>query len=245
MEPEKLAGYQTLVKKTDHKILLGNAEGALYELNILGKDRYEVHFSDRIELPNNEPFSIRKMFQGRSGFLWIAGEKDQGLVMYGKHFYSRIDKNNGFKGENVLSMFQDKSGKLYIGTYGTGLYRTGQQQFYNYNNTKELNTPYIFSILTTGEGLYAGILNSGIYYFEGDNYLKYALKRKYDNKTGATTLSRLPQNKCLPVLKTDFLLWEKTSYCQPRLTIRFPKQPSSEIFLKLTAKTILQEPATG
>lgn len=245
MEPEKLAGYQTLVKKTDHKILLGNAEGALYELNILGKDRYEVHFSERIELPNNELFSIRKMFQGRSGFLWIAGEKDQGLVMYGKHFYSRIDKNNGFKGENVLSMFQDKSGKLYIGTYGTGLYRTGQQQFYNYNNTKELNTPYIFSILTTAEGLYAGILNSGIYYFEGDDYLEYALKRKYDNKTGATTLFQTSSKQVLAGTKNGLFIVGKDQLLPTPVNHSIPKATVFRDISEINGKNYLAGTSNG
>lgn len=224
VEPAILKGYQTLVKKTDSKMFIGNSNGELYEMTILGKNRHKVFFSDRIELPDNEPFSIRKMFRGRSGFLWIAGEKNQGLVMYGKDFYTHIDKNNGFKGENVLCMFQDKSGKLYIGTYGTGLYRTGQQLFYNYNNTKELNTPYIFSILTTSEGLYTGVLNHGIYYFEGDDNHEYALKRKYDNKIGATTLFQSSSKQVLAGTKDGLFIVGKDRLIATPVNNTVPKE---------------------
>lgn len=223
IEPLKLTGYQTLAKKTDTQILAGNSNGELYTINILGKNRYQALFSERIELPNNQPFSIRKMFQGRSGFLWIAGEKDQGLIMYGKHFYNHIDKSNGFGGENIFCMFQDKIGKLYIGTYGTGLYRTGQQQFYNYNNTRELNTPYIFSVLTTPEGLYAGILNSGIYYFEGSDYLEYALKRKYDNKIGASTLFQTASKQVLAGTKEGLFIVGKNELLATPVNNSVPK----------------------
>lgn len=245
IEPKTLNGYQTLIKKTDTKILIGNSKGELYEMEILGKDHCKVLFSDRIELPANEQFSIRKMFQGRSGFVWIAGEKDQGLVMYGKDFYSRIDKNNGFKGENVFCMFQDKSGKLYIGTYGTGLYRTGQQQFYNYNNTKELNTPYIFSILTTPEGLYTGILNSGIYYFEGDDYLEYALKRKYENKTGATTLFQTSSKQILAGTKEGLFIIGKDQLIAAPVNNTVPKNTNFRTIAEIPNENYLAGTSAG
>ncbi|WP_313807422.1 PAS domain S-box protein [Flavobacterium sp.] len=206
MAPETLTGTITFVKKDLNKLLLGNTSGDLFELNILGKENYQTQFLERISLPNNETFSIRRMYVGRSGFVWLAGENDQGLIMYTKDYYTHINKANGFKGENVQCMFQDKSGQLYIGTYITGLYRTGRQHFYNYNNTKELNTPYIFSILKTDKGIYTGILNSGIYYFEEDQYQEFALKQKYSNNLGATCLLQTSDKKVVAGTKGGMFL---------------------------------------
>ena len=69
----------------------------------------------------------------------MAGKKDQGLIMYSKDYFSFITEKNGYLGKSTRCMFQDKANQLFLGTYGTGLIKTGYQSFYNYNNIPELN----------------------------------------------------------------------------------------------------------
>nr|WP_294935960.1 PAS domain S-box protein [uncultured Flavobacterium sp.] len=195
-EDSRFSGYTSIVMTSPNEAFIGNHKGELYKFKSTGKS-YEIKLDSKIMLPNNEPFFIKKMLKGRSGFIWMAGDKKQGLAMHMQGYTSFINETNGFTGENVLCMFQDKSGQLYIGTYGTGLFRTSSQNFYNYNNVPELKSPYIFSILTTEKGLYVGILNSGIYYFEGDEYYELRVKRKYINGEGASSLFRNTKNEIL------------------------------------------------
>jgi PAS domain S-box-containing protein len=196
-EKTKLSGYTCLINNNPNEAIIGNYKGELYNLNCKTKSTAEITLREKVTLPNNEPFFIKKMLKGRSGFIWMAGDKKQGLAMHMKGYTSFINESNGFTGENTFCMFQNKSGQLYIGTYGTGLFRTSSQNFYSYNNIPELKTPYIFSILTTEKGLYAGILNSGIYYFEGDQYYELRLKKKYINGNGATALFKNNKNEIL------------------------------------------------
>lgn len=192
-----LTGYSCIVPINNGEACIGTYKGELFKISKKENPDFDLKLETKITLPNNEPFFIKKMLKGRSGFIWMAGDKKQGLAMYMKGYTSFINENNGFAGENVLCMYQDKSGDLYIGTYGTGLFRSHSQTFYSYNNVPELKTPYIFSILTTEKGLYAGILNSGIYYFEGDDYYELRIKKKYLNGKGATCLFKNKDNKIL------------------------------------------------
>jgi len=187
-EAATFTGYSCIISTNTNEAAIGTYKGELFKISRKNKSGFNIKLETKVILPNNEPFFIKKMLKGRSGFIWMAGDKKQGLTMYMQGYTSFINETNGFTGENTLCMFQDKSGELYIGTYGTGLFRSSSQIFYNYNNIPELKTPYIFALLTTQKGLYAGILNSGIYYFEGDEYYELRLKKKYLNGKGATCL---------------------------------------------------------
>lgn len=194
---DTFSGYNSIVTINSNEALIGNYKGELYKISREKESTFKVKLETKITLPNNQPFHIKKMLKGRSGFIWLAGDKKQGLAMYMKGYTSFINESNGFTGENTLCMYQDKSGDLYIGTYGTGLFRSSSQTFYNYNNVPELKTPYIFSVLTTKKGLYAGILNSGIYYFEGDEFQELRLKKKYNNELSPFCFLKNNKNEIL------------------------------------------------
>ncbi|HSD15265.1 MAG TPA: PAS domain S-box protein [Flavobacterium sp.] len=186
--PGQFSGYTSIISTKKDEALIGNFKGEVWRFSCPTPTESNVTLENKILLPNKEPFFIRKMLLGRSGFVWMAGNKKQGLAMYRKDNVSFINSSNGFKGENVLSMFQDKNGQLYLGTFGNGLYRTRSQSFYSYNNIPELNTPYIFSILTTEKGIYTGTVYDGLFYFEPDLNDDLKLKRKYPNLERVTAL---------------------------------------------------------
>ncbi|ESU29639.1 Type III secretion system, signal transduction histidine kinase [Flavobacterium limnosediminis JC2902] len=186
--PSLLTGYSTIVTVKKDEAVIGNHKGEVFRFVCKTPAINDIRMEDKIVLSNGEPFFIKKMLLGKSGFIWMAGDKKQGLTMYMKNNISFINSNNGFTGENVLCMFQDKSGQLYFGTYGTGLYRTRSQIFYNYGNVPELNTPYIFSILSTEKGIYTGTVNEGIFYFEPDKEGNLKLINKYPSLERVTAL---------------------------------------------------------
>ncbi|CAM3508404.1 Signal transduction histidine kinase [Flavobacterium saliperosum S13] len=196
-ESVTFSGYTCIVSNTADEAYIGNHKGELFKISRKINSDFDIKLESKITLPDKKPFFIKKMLKGRSGFIWMAGDKKQGLAMYMKGYTSFIDESNGFSGENTLCMYQDKSGDLYIGTYGTGLFRSSSQTFYSYNNVPELKTPYIFSLLTTEKGLYAGILNSGIYYFEGDEYYELRLKKKYNEALSAFCFLKNHKNEVL------------------------------------------------
>lgn len=196
-ESTTFSGYSCIIANNADEAFVGNYKGELFKISRKEQSLFDVKLETKVTLPDKTPFFIKKMLKGRSGFIWMAGDKKQGLAMYMKGYTSYINESNGFSGENPLCMYQDKSGDLYIGTYGTGLFRSSSQTFYNYNNVPELKTPYIFSILTTEKGLYVGILNNGISYFEGDEYYELRLKKKYNEALSAFCFLKNHKNEVL------------------------------------------------
>ncbi|MCG2609976.1 PAS domain S-box protein [Flavobacterium sp. SM15] len=228
-EKNNLKGYTCIIKSEPDEALIGTYKGELFRLKCKSASTFEMKLEEHILLENGQPFFIKRMLKGRSGFIWMAGDKKQGLAMHMKNYTSFINESNGFTGENTFCLFQDKSGQLYIGTYGTGLFRTSSQKFYNYNNIPELKTPYIFSLLTTEKGLYAGILNNGIYYFEGDQYRELGLKKKYPNGYGALCFIKNNKNEILAGTNNGIYKITEHDLLPVKANSQFPEQTKINI----------------
>lgn len=177
-----LKEYVTIAKAKENQAIIGTSEGFVY--SIKNNPTLEITLENKLTQNDGRPFHVTKILKGNSGFFWIAGENEEGVAMYTKNYFNIITKDNGFNGKNVTCMLQDNVGKLYYGTHGTGLISSQFQPFYGYSNITGLESPYIYSILSTEEYLYVGIQKKGLYrYVEGDSQ-EFKLDRIFfDGKT--------------------------------------------------------------
>ncbi|MET0759821.1 MAG: PAS domain S-box protein, partial [Flavobacterium sp.] len=180
--PDIFKNYVCLNRNSKNEIILGSYDGNVYELK-----NNKLQFLKEIKLPSGEKFSIKQLFVGKSGNIWMGSDKS-GICQFKGENISFLNSSNGFDGENISCFYQDKSMELYIGTLGNGLYKTGRQQFFNYSNTKELASPYIFSIYSETDKLYVGMLRQGIFEFKENADGKYILENTFINSHGARTI---------------------------------------------------------
>ncbi len=110
--------------------------------------------------------SINSVYQTRDGFLWIA-TKD-GLNRFdGREF--RVFKKTGDSGKSlsenyVMTLQEDDEGRLWVGTWGGGLYRMDAEtgEFYP-ADLAGTGDEYIQFLLNAGDGfLWAGTRDSGL-----------------------------------------------------------------------------------
>jgi PAS domain S-box-containing protein len=196
-EEEKLSGYTCITHTGNNIAFIGNEKGQLYELTTTAQNKSNIAYQTTIVLPSKEPLFIKQLMKEKSGFYWLAGDSKQGIVLYAKGHIHYINSQNGFVGTNVRCMFIDNRNQFYLGTYGTGLFKTSSQPFYNYNNFPQLNTPYIFSILSVSKELYVGVRNEGIHHFVTDSINGFRLKRSFLNGEDPNALFQNHKNEIL------------------------------------------------
>jgi PAS domain S-box-containing protein len=180
--------YACIRKSGLDSAVIGTWNGEIYTLKIKGDNHYTLENLTILKKTNREPFNIKNILIAKDKTIWISGIKKQGIVQFKKGKSKFIDSSNGFRGENIQSMYLDKCNQLYIGTYGNGLYKASSQKFYNYDNYPQLNSPFIFSILSTHDGFYAGVVNGGIHHFVYDTINELRLKKSYLNGDGANLI---------------------------------------------------------
>jgi len=195
-EPNRLKGYLNISKTSKNTAIIGSYNGEVFELTS-NNNIYSATFLEKLTTQNGDPFAISCMLTGKSKFIWMAGKKDQGLIMYSKDYFSFITEKNGYLGKSTRCMFQDKANQLFLGTYGTGLIKTGYQSFYNYNNIPELNTSQIFAVNATEKGVYVGVFGEYVYFLVDDLIDEYRVENKFLKNKRALCFQTISQSNVL------------------------------------------------
>lgn len=88
----------------------------------------------------------------------------------------RYTTEDGLAHSQILSLFQDSKGNLWIGTNGEGLNKYNGVEFAKYNQKNGLASNFVFSIAEGKDGkLYFGT-NSGLSVFDGVRFINYTEK---------------------------------------------------------------------
>ncbi|MDB4904369.1 MAG: hypothetical protein JWQ63_3650 [Mucilaginibacter sp.] len=122
----------------------------------------DIHFTT-VNPPKDQPWSgILDMTQDPQGYLWFAAFN--GLYKYDGHqytFYQHESSNpNSLAFSRTESVFADKNGIIWIGTYGAGLDRFDptKNTFTHYrhqpNNTSSLGCDTVTAIIQDREGIF-------------------------------------------------------------------------------------------
>ena len=186
VKPNLFNGHVALTKNNHGEIIV-SFKGGLYSLSEVKSPVDVFEINKLTDLPKG--FNPKSIIVTKSGTIWIGGETDQGLLMYKEERLTKFNSTNGFNGQSVSCFLQDRARNLYIGTMGTGLYKTGSQLFVAYNNIEVLNSSGIFSVLEDSANLYVGVRKKGVYKFtENKNDRKYILGKSFINNLGANAI---------------------------------------------------------
>ncbi|MBI4854062.1 MAG: GAF domain-containing protein [Acidobacteria bacterium] len=121
--------------------------------------------------------------------LWVA---TNGGVYYFEDGKFRAQLFNGSNLERVSSVRVDRYGRVWCGTYGSGIYRLEKGVFTIFNHKKGLPDDFITSQTEDYEGnIWWGTQRSGVFYFLSEKFSNYTSS----NGIGEGTISSLAQSK--------------------------------------------------
>jgi signal transduction histidine kinase/ligand-binding sensor domain-containing protein len=192
-DPHSLSdnAVQTVFEDSDGVLWVGTNAGGLNRLDREGTSakgserfvRYQHDPEDPLSLSHND---VRSIYQDREGALWI-GTNGGGLDRFdrrgatdrgGEHFvhYQSVPGDpHSLSHDQVWSLLEDRSGALWIGTFGGGLNRFDREtgQFTHYRNDpvdpRSLSHDQILSIFEDDAGaLWIGTFGGGVNRFEQD-----------------------------------------------------------------------------
>ncbi|MGL1889225.1 MAG: response regulator [Reichenbachiella sp.] len=134
-----------------------------------------IHYKHDPENPKSLISNVvRSSFLSANGELWLGTNRGLNKVVYdrsGKYIFEKVDI--GYNGEEdpfILSIIEDSSGRLWIGTENDGVcvldIENGQSNWYGYDLTKEysLGNNSIWSIYEDNSGIvWIGTFNKGLF----------------------------------------------------------------------------------
>ena len=144
MSPE-YKRVQVVLEDSDHFIWVGTDGGGLSKLDPVTREYTDFLSSDdkRTSLSDNH---IKTLLEDQNGNLWIGtsegglsvlmkNEKEKGIF---KNFSHVPDDGTSLSSNQILSMLEDSSGKLWVGTdAGLNLYDPVNNQFYRFKNNPQ------------------------------------------------------------------------------------------------------------
>src|SRR6478672_13329251 len=100
-------------------------------------------------LPEND---VRSIVQTRDGYLWLATE--EGLARFDGVHFKVFEKHSvdAIKNNFILSLFEDKEGTLWIGSWGGGLIRFSCGRYETYTESDGLSNDIVNVITQDREG---------------------------------------------------------------------------------------------
>ena len=184
---------------SDGTIWIGHSKGLAKFNSLLNTTKY---YQPSPLLQNNMENNIAQLIEDRRGLIWCAGplgETDIGLICFDpkneqfKIFKSDSDDHGGLSANAVWSIYEDKSGVLWVGTGWQGLNKWDikKQKFkrYRYDSNSIDKEPFgtVTKLVENQNGMiWLGTLN-GLYSFDRSSNIfrnyKYDKKDKNNNVT--------------------------------------------------------------
>ena len=162
LSAEILDSLQALADGEDGALLVVTRSGTL---RVLG-ETVEV-------LPAGLPsVPLRDILRDRDGALWI-GTHDRGLLHVHRGRVDAFDKSDGFAGQRVSRIFEDREGNLWVAT-DEGLNRFHDVAAATYSVEQGLSSPNVVSLLTTRDGNLWISTTNGLNRWRGGEITVYA-----------------------------------------------------------------------
>jgi len=123
------------------------------------------------DLPQNAALNI---LQTRDQYLWIGTQN--GLARFDGVRFQVFDKSNTpeMRSSYITALYEDKDGRLWIGTEGGGLVRLESGRFTTYTTADGLPNNRVWSLAEDGRGvLWAGTGGGGLGFFKDGRFARF------------------------------------------------------------------------
>jgi ligand-binding sensor domain-containing protein/two-component sensor histidine kinase len=118
--------------------------------------------------------NVTSILETKEKELWISTLDNGIYVINPNQEYYNITKKNGLTTNSIASLFQDRSGNIWIGTNGAGLIKYGNRAFTYFDQVNGLNNNSIFSIIEDNEKqIWVATGDEGIFKFDGNNSTQF------------------------------------------------------------------------
>lgn len=122
----------------------------------------------------NLEIQITDLLETREKEHWIATAENGIYVISQNGEFTNITKENGLPTNNISTLFQDRSGNVWIGSNGGGLIKYGNRAFTYFNEVEGLNNNGVFSIVEDNENnIWVSTNDEGIYKFNKTESVQY------------------------------------------------------------------------
>lgn len=163
-----LPSPEELEYKTITRIVKGNRQGTLFWVGVEGEGLYSIMRKGRRYVINGfisaeelgtTDFKMTSMICDLEQNLWLGflGEGLRQVIFTGTdkntHLVKQIGTANGFDNKNIQSIFQDREGNLWFGSFGGGLYLKTIQPFVYYNGRNGLANSNIKAVANTDDNI--------------------------------------------------------------------------------------------
>jgi ligand-binding sensor domain-containing protein/two-component sensor histidine kinase len=104
----------------------------------------------RFETIAGLPLTIRSLFEGSDGHVWIA--TPGGLIEFDGHAFRALTERHGLVNEAIKAVGEDRAGNLWIATDAGGVARLTRNGFVSFKETDGLRHEYVTSISQSRTG---------------------------------------------------------------------------------------------
>jgi len=155
----------SVVQTRDGYIWLGTGEG------LVRFNGAQFTVFNRKNTPGISDDVILNMIEARDGALWIA--TGAGLTRYKDGRFSNYTTGDGLPSNTISSLYEDNSGNIWAGTFGSGVACLSNGKFTNYSKEQGLLNGMTLFIQGDAEGgIWFGTYD-GLFEYKGGKFLHY------------------------------------------------------------------------
>lgn len=165
-------GPKTGLTQADIITALQTRDGYLWFGTAGGLARFDGVRFVSFRLSNTPAFLnhlVNCLFEDREGNLWIGSER--GAIRYRHGVFERV----GPEDASIRTIAQDPTGRVWLGTFGAGLYAFAHEQLQRFDREPALLSAFVSSLVVDATGrLWIGFQRAtGVVYFENERFQRY------------------------------------------------------------------------
>lgn len=128
---------------------------------------------DALKPVKNISGRVSSIFESSSGHIFVGGEKGY-FKLLNKKYEPRIISNDQSINYEVRTFYEDDEGKIWIGTYGAGLFCLKENKLFSFNNNKDvLLSEDVFTLALDKHHRFLCSSNDGLFIVEKEDLENY------------------------------------------------------------------------